>query len=177
MLIGTATHQAALGHALDASHDGILVGTVGHPLLNPTIDESILVAIHFHSLAAAVRRLSDRLRQQQALTRRGREDAPASAFLHEELVIVFGKETEQTELEAVLPAGLAVAAAAVAAELRENRHDLVGEVDRDINRHAGDFDRNLGSDVARGHCFHDGLAILDRRHVSGRIDQNDTSRL
>ena len=61
-------------------------------------------------------------------------DASAAIFLDEGLVIEFRHEAEQRQGEAVLAARLAVAAAAVAAELGEDRHDLVGEVDRQVRR-------------------------------------------
>ena len=64
-------------------------------------------------------------------------------------------------------------AAAVATELREDRHNLVREVDRDVIRDAGHFDRDFGRDVVRADRLHDGLAILERHHVAGRINLDD----
>ncbi len=74
--------------------------------------------------------LGRRLGQQQALLGRGREEPPASPFLDQRLVVERRLEAEQAEPEPVLTARLAVASARVAAELGEDRHDLVGEVDR-----------------------------------------------
>ena len=62
----------------------------------------------------------------------GGKDAPAAIFLDERLVIEFRHEAQERQGEAVLAARLAVAAAAVAAELGEDRHDVVGEVDRQV---------------------------------------------
>ena len=60
-------------------------------------------------------------------------DAPAAGFLDQGGVIELRLEAEQRQLEAVLAARLAVAAAGVAAELGEDRHDLVAEVDRQVD--------------------------------------------
>ena len=84
-----------------------------------------------HPLAAAVRHACrSALSSSRLLVGRGREEPPAAAFLHQVLVVLVRLEAEQRQLEAVLAAGLAVAAAAVAAELGEDRHDLVGKIDR-----------------------------------------------
>lgn len=88
-----------------------------------------------------MRRLTDRFREQQALGRSRRENAAAAAFLHQEFVILFRDEPQQRQLESVLAAGLAVTAPAVAIQLGENRHDLVGEVHRHVLRDAGHMHR------------------------------------
>ena len=78
------------------------------------------------------------LSSSRLLLGRGGEQAAAAAFLHERCVVELGLEAEQRQREAVLAAGLAVAAAGVAAELGEDRHDLVGEVDRQVLAHRRD---------------------------------------
>ena len=70
--------------------------------------------------------------RKQARVRGGGEQPPAAALLHQGLVVEVRLEAEQREPEPVLAARLAVAAAGVAAELGEDRHDLVGEVDRQV---------------------------------------------
>src|SRR5688572_1914127 len=45
-------------------------------------------------------------------------------------VVLRRLEAEQRKFETVLPAGFAVATAGIATGLGENRHDLVGKVDR-----------------------------------------------
>ena len=116
------------------------------------------------------------LEQQQALVGRGREQPPAAAFLHQVLVILRRLEAEQRQLEAVLAARLAVAAAAVAAELGEDRHDLIGEVDRQV----GDEVRHLHLDVAvdarRGDDMHGRFAFGNRRDQARDIDVDDAGR-
>src|SRR6185436_6139998 len=104
--------------------------------------------------AAAVRHLARRLADQQAPLGTGRKDA-AAAGLFDQRVIVGGRiEAEDRELEAVLPAGLAVAAATVATELGKERHHVAGKIDariflktgddvRDINRLLADADAQL----------------------------------
>ena len=59
------------------------------------------------------------LAQEKAMLRRRREHAPAAPFLDQCREVRHGIETEDGELEAVLPFGLTVAAAAVTAELGE----------------------------------------------------------
>ena len=78
--------------------------------------------------------VGDALQQEQAVLRRGGKDAAPARFLHDVLVILCRLEAEQRELEAVLPARLAVAAAGVAAGFGEYRHDLVREIDRQLQR-------------------------------------------
>ena len=80
--------------------------------------------------------------EQQAGVGRGGKDPPAAPFLDERLVVEGRLEAEQAQPEAVLAARLAVAAAGVAAELGEDRHDLVGEVDRQPRGEVLDGHRN-----------------------------------
>ena len=74
------------------------------------------------------------LSSSRLLSGRGREQAPAAVFLHQSRGNrASGSKPSSDRREAVLAARLAVAAAAVAAELGEDRHDLVGEVDRQVH--------------------------------------------
>src|SRR5205814_1693178 len=62
--------------------------------------------------------------------RRCREE-PASARFHGQMFIILRwLKTEQRKFETILTAGFAVATAGIAAGFGENRHDLVGKVDR-----------------------------------------------
>ena len=70
------------------------------------------------------------LEQHQAAVRRSGKYPPAPSFLRQGFMVARRVEAEHAQLEAVLPFRLAVTAAAVAAELREDRHDLRLEVDR-----------------------------------------------
>src|SRR5262249_28028450 len=101
------------------------------------------------------------LEEQQATFGRRRHQAPAARLPDQRVVIDVRLVAEQGELEPILPARLAVAAAAVAAELGEDRDDLVAEVDGQVDVTAlggdGDVDtlvakagRNLGGAVADG---------------------------
>ncbi|MBI3331425.1 MATE family efflux transporter, partial [Candidatus Peregrinibacteria bacterium] len=83
-------------------------------------------------LATRVRHDAARLEQEEAIIRSGGEEPPAAGFLDDGHVVEVGLEPQQRQTEAVLAAGLAVAAAAVAADLGEDRHHLVGEVDRQV---------------------------------------------
>jgi hypothetical protein len=88
------------------------------------------------------------LAQQQALLGRGGEEPAAPAFEDQRLVIQGRLEPQQADPEAVLAGGLAVAAAGVAPELREDRDDLVGEVDRLPGRELPDRHRHPGLPLA-----------------------------
>ena len=92
-----------------------------------------------------MRHQSGRLLQQQAALRRGGRQPAAAPFFHQMLVIFARLEAQQRQPEAILPAHLAMTAAGIAAELGENRHDLIGEIDRRIigEMRDGHGDRSL----------------------------------
>ena len=108
-----------------ASNNGAILAPDG----NPAGDDAMFVRAGLHAAAAAVGRLRRGLLQKQALLGGGRKRAAASTFLDERLVIQGRLEAQQAEAEPVLAAGLAVTAARIAAQFREDRHDLVREVD------------------------------------------------
>src|SRR5207249_3551886 len=70
------------------------------------------------------------------------KDAPAARFLGQGFMIPRRVETEHAQLETVLPFRLAVTAPAIAAQLRENRHDLGFKMDRRRGHDTGYFDRH-----------------------------------
>ena len=80
------------------------------------------------------------------------------------MLVIFARlEAQQRELETVLAAGFAVAAATVAAQLGKDGHDLIGEIDQRIvaevnHRH---FQRS-GRTLSRTGC--------DRRRAIGSRD-------
>ena len=120
--------------------------------------------------------VAGRLGQQQALLGRGREEPAAAAFLDQRLVVELRLEAEQGEPEAVLAARLAVAAAGVAAELGEDRDDLVGEVDGPPVGELADGDRHPGFPPSRSDrdrrrpvpSRHDQAGGVDRGHPGVR---------
>ena len=77
-----------------------------------------------------MRHLAARLAQEQAERRVGGEDAPAAGLAGDGVEVEVGVEAEQRELEAVLPARLAVARPGVAAGPRQDRLDVALEGDR-----------------------------------------------
>src|SRR5262249_5694268 len=89
-------------------------------------------------------------------------EAAAAAFLDQRGEVDVRLEAEQREFEAVLPGGLAVAAAGVAAELGEDGHDLVAEVDGQIDVAAGGLDGEL-----------DGLVAVPGDDGGGAVGQRD----
>src|SRR5262249_31777100 len=128
------------------------------------------------SLAAAVRRLAGRLHEQQALAGRQWEQASAAIFFDEEFKIFIRVETEQAQLEAVLTARFAVATAAVAAELGEDRDDLILEVDWYSLVEAFDMNRPRSRQSVAGdrqRC----VAVFRGSHQARRIDIDDAGRL
>ena len=116
---------------------------------------------------------ADGLGQQQAPIRGGRKQTPPAAFL-DQVLVVFGRlEAQQRELEAVLAAGFAVATAAVAAELGEDGHDLIGKVDRRFVAEMDDFDLNLSGRTSGRRGRDRGCAIGQRRDEAGRVDRDN----
>ena len=94
---------------------------------DPVEEQAIFAAAFGHQLAALVRRLAERLAQQQAVLGRGGVDAPAVELARQPVVIHLRGVAAQRQAEAVLPGPLAVAGALVAAEAREERLDVVDE--------------------------------------------------
>ena len=144
---------------------------------NPAAHQSICMRVDLQPRAAAVRHFADRLGQQQAAVGSGRKQPPAAAFLHQVLEVLGWLKAQQRKLEAVLAAGLAVAAAAVAAQLGEDRHDLIGKVDRRLVAKVGDrgLDRSGRSGGTggrdRGRAIglrHDQPGAVNPDHARGR---------
>src|SRR5262249_36841792 len=104
---------------------GVAEGRAGR---DPAAQGLVLGAAARDAHAAAVGRAAGYLGQQQAVLWRRREHAPAAALLRQCGVIRGRVEAEHRQLEAVLPLRLAVAARRVAAELAEQRDDVVLEV-------------------------------------------------
>ncbi len=176
LLLALLAHRP-LGREHVDPHDGrVVFVAVGHALQNPAPHQPVGVRILLQPGAAAVRGRADRLEQQQALIRRGRKQPPAAALFDQVLEIFPRLEAQQRQLEAVLPARFAVAAAAIAAQFGEDRHDLIGEVDQrlvaqplDANfRRAGDALGRLGGDRR--------LAVGQRNDQARGVDAHDAGR-
>ena len=120
-------------------------------------------------------RFADRFGEQQTLARRRREDPSTTTFFDQKLVIVFRVESKQRKLETILAAGLTVTSAAVAVQFREDRRDLIREIDRNIIGQSCHFNGQF-SGHSRANRLHDGFAIFERSHVSNRVDLNDANR-
>jgi hypothetical protein len=164
--------DAVLGGDADLRDDRVGVPAVGHAGGDPPADDPVLVAAGVHLPAAAVRDRADGLLQKQRGVGGGGQEPPAAGLLHQRLVVEFRLEAQQRQAEAVLPAGLAVAAAGVAPELGEHRHDLVREVDRQVLADVLGGDRDAGGLAAeRGHEF--GGAVGPRGDPAGRGDGGD----
>ena len=170
-LLGRSSGQhAGVGIDLDPRDFGIGVLAERGAGRDPAADDLILVRARDHLPAAAVRNLGRRLRQQKAFIRRGGKESAAAPFLDERLIVEGRLKPQKTETEAVLTARLTVAAPTIAAELSEDRHHLVREVDRQAGREVPDFDR----DVRLVRASADGdrrLAIALRRDDAQRIDR------
>ena len=117
-------------------------GMARHSGGDPVVEDAVLGRAAFEPLAAAVRKLANRLEQQQAAFGGGTEHAPASPFLGECVVIEVRIEPEQTQLKAVLPALLAVTRSGIARVAAENRLHVPLEIDRRRRRHVFDHDRH-----------------------------------
>ena len=110
-----------------------------------------------------MRRLSSRFQQEQAFTGSGREEATASTFLDEELVIVIRVEPKQGKLKSILTTRLAVTASRVTPELCEDWSDLVFEVDRNLLSNALNMDNDCCLFAVEA-GFDSRVAVSERRH-------------
>ena len=144
----------------------------GHPGRDPAGNQAIFVRVGLHLPAAAVGRPGRRLAEQEALLGGGGEEPTPTPFLHERLVIERGLEPEQAQPESVLTARLAVAPARVAAELREDRHDLIGEIDRPTGRELADGDGNGRVERSERHGDRR-RAVAPRRDRARGVDRRD----
>lgn len=102
----------------------------------------------------------------------GREDATPPGFIDQRIVINPGLEPEQADLESVLTIRLAVAAARIAAELGENRHDLIGEVHRRPVSKLPDRDFDPCFDAPLPHPDRR-RAVASSRDQARRLDRRD----
>src|SRR5262249_58676028 len=97
---------------------------------------------------------------------------PAPPLLHQRGVVRPRLEPQKRQLEAVLAAGLAVAAARVAPQLGEDRHHLVAEVDRPVVLELLDGDRHAnGPGAETGADF--GTAVGERQDPAAAGDAGD----
>src|SRR5207245_7057225 len=86
-----------------------------------------------------------------AALRSRRKDSPAAVLTHQGLEVERRLEAQEAEPEAVLPAGLAVAAAGVAAQLGKDRNHLVRKVDRPAGGKLGHLYGHFGRERTRAH--------------------------
>ena len=171
-----ALHQPLARKHFDARHRGVGLLAIRHALLDPPMHQPISGGVDLDPLTAAVRQPGRGLEQQQALLGgRGKEPA-AAPFLHEILVVFCRLKAQQRQTKAVLPARLAVAAAAVAAVLGEERRDLIRKIDRQILNEVGHLHLHSRIDARRGRDMDRRLAFGDRRDQPSRIDGNNASR-
>ena len=110
--------------------------------------------------------------QEQALVGGGERQPPGPRFLDQMLVILRRLEAEQRQPEAVLSVGRAVAAAAVAAILREDRDDAVRKVVARILFEALDGERCRGGQrgCARDRGGDGRRAVGQRAHHALLVD-------
>ena len=142
LLLGARRHHALFRKHLDAHHSRVIRAAIRHPLRHPAANQVVIISVHLQPPTATMRHHRRALHEQQALVRSRREQPAPPRFLHEMFVILRRLKPEQRKFEAILPARLAVATAAIAARLRENRHDLVRKINRRhmaelLHRHRG----------------------------------------
>ena len=138
-------------HRHELRHIGIAKRGAGR---DQAADQLVFIGALLDANAAAVRHAARRLGEKQARFRGRVHDAPAACFLDESVVVGLRIEAEDGELEAVLPAGVAVTACRVTAIARQERLDVVFEmvgtlVLRALNVHVddGEFARGLDGDL------------------------------
>src|SRR5207253_1923193 len=126
LLAVVAADDALLGENRDLADGRVARAAEGSAGGDPAADLLVFIGRDVKAFAAAMGDGAAGLQEEQAMFRRGGKEPPATVFLDQRLVIEFGDEAEEREGETVLPARLAVATARVAAELGEDRHDVVG---------------------------------------------------
>jgi hypothetical protein len=146
-------------------------------LRDPAAEHAVIRGIAVDTGAAAVRDAAGRLQEQQTCFGGGEDDSPtASCLFHEVFVVFFRLEAEQRQGEVLLPTRLAVAAAGVAAELREQGDDLVGEAYLWFVGQAGDLHLDLGG-LAVEHGTKGRFALRSRDQPTAGMDGHDASGL
>jgi hypothetical protein len=126
-----------------------------------------------HPSAATMRHLGECLLQNQAFFGTRRKNPSTSSLFHQRAVIGGRIEAENRQLETILPRGLAMAAAAVAAQSGKQGHDVVSKVDRWITIESGHTYRQLKRAAGNGDCETsltvgnpDGTMAVNPRHVA-----------
>ncbi len=109
---------------------GSFARAVASPFANPPRQPAMTNASLFNSQAAAVRIDREPLPQQQAMLRSSERNPPAATFFGNRVVVGLRIEAKHCQFEAILPFGLAVAAARVATGFGENRNDVARERQR-----------------------------------------------
>src|SRR4051794_28768297 len=100
---------------------------------------------------------------------RSREEPAAAIFFDEGLKIELGNEAEQGQSEAILTTGFAMAAAAVAAELCKDRHDVIGEIDGQVFVHRLGLQRDCHRLIAE-RSDELGTPVGERKNAAGGVD-------
>ena len=98
--------------------------------MDPLPQQNVVDTVLPRAGSSSVSQLVGRLGHQQAAGRGRDEHATATGFLDQGVVVSHRVETEDRQFEAVLAGLLAVAASTVTAELGEQWHDVVEEMDR-----------------------------------------------
>lgn len=162
-LLGVLTEADLGGGDGDPLEDGVTGLLSRQPLLDPLFEDFIERPVRLQPLAPAMRDKPGSLVQEEAFTRSGSEHAPAAAFVDERGVIEVGIEPQQRERETILPAGLAVAGAGIAAQAGEDGDDVVFEADGALRRNVGTHRAwRIAQDGNR-----DGSKRLQTRHDGG----------
>lgn len=177
LLVASHFHEPLLGEDFDRLDDWVAGISVRHALLNPAPNQVVVRRTFFQPLAAAVRKLGNRLAQQKAVVRRGGKKPPPARFQNEMFVVFRRFKAEQGKTKSILSAGFAVATASVAANFGKDGNDLIGEVDGALFFKTGDFDLNPRLQAARKGGGQSGCAIGEWLKPAGSIHLHNAGRI
>tara|TARA_B100000953_G_scaffold298557_1_gene295678 strand:+ start:981 stop:1691 length:711 start_codon:yes stop_codon:yes gene_type:complete len=145
---------------------------------DPALQGVVVLPGGSDSLAAAMGSEGCRLPKKEAVCWRGGEDPASASFTNQGIKIEVVVETQEGELEAILSPLLSMAGAAIAAQLRQDRLDVLFEGDREPGLSLEDLYRetdlvlvvandHLGPAASNG-C-NDALPIYAQQAFIGRL--------
>ena len=172
LLRRTQRQDPLTGFRLDGDHRGDGRAFVAGALAKPAEESPVSQAVLVDFLAAPVRDRAGRLGKEKATGRGGRENPPAPRVVHNRLVVAGRVEPKHAQLETGLTLGLAVATAAVARRLGQDRDDLLFERHPTRRFQTADFHGNANGLAGMGDS-HLGPALGFWRDHAGRIDGGD----
>ncbi len=174
VLLLARRHQTFLRIDLERDDMRIIVSRSRRAFFQPQRQQPIGRRVVFKPLAAPVGNGQRGLEQKQTLFGSKRGHAPLFGALDDRDIVGFRFESQERKLESSLAALRAMARPLVAAQLGQERHDLVAEADRPGQSCLRHFDRNVR--LAGADAHHDFARAVGDRQDRTVIADADPSR-